>query len=98
MSIDSNFVYLAQLNEGDVALELGARGSIVQAFGSTFGTNETVVYDRMTGSEEGSIPNQLDVLGRPAFPNLYNSSHMLFQTYAGCCGSGILFTTLRASH
>ena len=87
---DRQHVYLAELNEGDIALEVPKRTlSPGLVYGQVFEPNVTVIFDRATGDRLFTIPNPTDVFGRVSFGPIYVDSRILAFTIAGCCGAGV---------
>jgi WD40 repeat protein len=90
LAADRNNIYLSQINEGELALEIETRTwTVTRTYGETFELNSTVVYDRLSGNRVISIPNPLSLLGGHAQVSLYADQKILVQTIPGCCGSGI---------
>ncbi|MEA2712996.1 MAG: hypothetical protein QOK27_957 [Gemmatimonadales bacterium] len=90
LAVDRDRLYLAQLNEGELALELDkATLEVTRTYGNTFIANQTIVYDRLTGAQAAATPNPANLNGAISFPRLYSDGQSLFQTIAGCCGAGI---------
>jgi hypothetical protein len=90
LAVDRDRLYLAQLNEGEVALELDkATLEVTHTYGSTFIANQTIVYDRLTGAQASAIPNPANLYGSISRPVLYSDGQNLMQTVGGCCGAGI---------
>jgi hypothetical protein len=90
LAVDRDRLYLAQLNEGEVAWEVDkATLHVTRVYGNTFLDRRTAVYDRLTGSLEATIPNPADTRGIASFPRLHSTGADLIQTIAGCCGTGI---------
>jgi hypothetical protein len=90
LAVDRERLYLAQLNERDVAWEVDkATLQVTRVYGTTFLEQQTGVYDRLTGSLAVTIPNPLDTRGVRGMPRLHSNGVDLFQTVAGCCGRGI---------
>jgi hypothetical protein len=90
LAVDKDRLYLAELNSGDVALEVDkATLQVTRTYGTTFIAGNTVVYERSTGAEVATIPNPPDVHGSIGFANLYATEDGIAQTVPGCCGLGI---------
>jgi hypothetical protein len=90
LAVDSDRLYLAQLNEGEVALEIDkATLEVTRTYGQTFVEGRTVVYDRLTGAASATIPYPPVQLGPPGQPTLYPNGNRLIETNPGCCGLGI---------
>jgi Big-like domain-containing protein len=91
LAVDRDRLYLARLNdEGESALELDkVTLEVTRTYGETFLGLKTVVYDRLTGALETTIPNPADLYGSISFPRLHSDGQSLIQTIAGCCGAGI---------
>jgi hypothetical protein len=90
LAVDRERLYLAQLNDGDVAWEVDkATLQVTRVYGTTFLEHQTGVYDRLTGSLVVTIPNPLDTRGVRSMPRPYSNGVDLYQTVGGCCGQGI---------
>jgi hypothetical protein len=90
LTVDNERLYLAQLNEGEVALEIDkATLEITRTYGQTFVQGRTVAYDRLTGTQLGTVAYPPQQLGPPGQPNLYVAGDTLLQLLGGCCGLGI---------
>jgi hypothetical protein len=90
LAVDSDRLYLAQLNEGEVALEVDkATLEVTRTYGQAFVAGRTGVYDRLTGAVAATIPYPPVQLGAFGQPNLYPNGNTLLETVPGCCGSGI---------
>jgi N-acetylneuraminic acid mutarotase len=90
LAVDTDRLYLSQLNEGEVAWEIDKTTlQVTRTYGAAFIVDRTVVYDRLTGAEEARIPNPVPMLGSRGQPNLYAKGQSIIQTQPGCCGRGI---------
>lgn len=85
MDVDSQYVYVAQLNEGDSAVEI-ARGTwaITQTYGSVFEPNITVAYHRKTASRRVGLPNDPN-----DYPMIYAADGYVMLAFGGCCGTDV---------
>lgn len=92
LAVDGSNVYLAELNEGDVAMELNGQLAITKTYGQTFEPDVTVVYNRTSGNRVGTVANPTTVLNTTGFPSLFAFSNNLFQTVPGCCGANVQVT------
>jgi len=91
LNADRQHVYLAELNHGDVGLEVPKRTlSPGLVYGEVFEPNVTVIFDRATGDRLFTIPNPTDIFGRVGFGPAYVDSRILAFTVAGCCGAGVM--------
>jgi hypothetical protein len=96
LAVDKDHVYLSELNEGDIGLEIGKKAlTSGLTYGETFEQNTTVVFDRMSGNRVLGITNPSDLFGRLAAVTLYVDQKTLIQTIAGCCGPGIFIYDLQ---
>ena len=90
LAVDRNHVYLSELNEGDIGLEIGKRTLTPElTFGETFEPNTTIVFDRRTGDRVGGITNPPLLGGGLGVVSLYADKTILALTTPGCCGLGI---------
>jgi N-acetylneuraminic acid mutarotase len=90
LAVDQERLFLAQLNEGDVAWEVDKTTlQVTRTYGEVFAEHKTVVYDRLTGAALDTIANPDDVRGSVAFPRLFSTGLNLLQTVAGPSGRGI---------
>jgi Big-like domain-containing protein len=90
LAVDRDRLYLAQLNEGDVAFEIDkVTLEVTRTYGETFVEGRTAVYDRLTGAMGATIPFPPQQLAPPGQPNLYLNGNRLMETVPGCCGWGI---------
>jgi hypothetical protein len=96
LAVDRDRLYMGQLNENDVALEVDkATLEVTRTFGQQpILQGKTGVYDRATGVLVGSIPFPPSQLGPPSRPVLYLDANRLFETVPGCCGWGINLISL----
>ncbi len=92
MAVDKDHVFLSQLNEGDMALEVSLDNlTPVKTYGKTFVQDKMLVFNRRSEALIVMLQNPSDVLGRTNLrPTLYADSAILAQTITGCCGPGIL--------
>jgi hypothetical protein len=91
LAVDNDNVYLSELNEGDIGLEIAKRTlTSGLTYGETFEQSTTVVFDRKSGNRVSGITNPSDLFGRPGAVSVYVDQKTLIQTIAGCCGPGIL--------
>jgi len=90
LAVDSEFVYLSELNEGDTAMAV-AKATLTPGltYGQTFTPNAAMVFDRVDGEHIVDIAAPSDVWGQPAQGVIYVDEKILAQTIPGCCGSGI---------
>lgn len=95
LAVDKDHVYLSELNEGDIGLEI-AKKTLTSGliYGETFEQNTTVVFDRMSSNRVLGITNPSDLFGRLGAVTLYVDKKILVQTIAGCCGPGIFIYDL----
>jgi len=90
LAVDGDRLYLAQLNEGETALELDkVTLQVTRTYGQTFVKDSTVVFDRVTGAAVATIPYPRVQLGTVGQPSLYLNGTSLMETVPGCCGFGI---------
>jgi hypothetical protein len=90
LNADQQHVYLAELNQGDVGLEVPKKTlSPGLVYGEVFERNVTVIFDRATADRLFTITNPTDIFGRVAFGPAYVDSRILAFTVAGCCGTGV---------
>lgn len=90
LAVGGTFVYLAELNEGDVAMRITKETlTPTMTYGQTFEPYTAVAFRQSNGTRMGGAPTPFDVWGQPAQPVLYVSSAFLAQTVPGCCGPGI---------
>ena len=90
LAIDKDHVYLSELNEGDIGLEIKKKTLVPSLiYGQTFEQNTTGVFDRMNGERIFGITNPFDLRGNLSQVSLYADSKILVQTIPGCCGPGI---------
>ncbi len=92
LAVDNNYLYLAELNEGDTAMELNAQLAVVRTFGQSFEPEATILYNRLTGNRVGDVANPTTLLNQTGFPSLFAFGGNLFQTVPGCCGAGVVIT------
>lgn len=90
LAVGGTFVYLAELNEGDVAMRITKETlTPTMTYGQTFEPYTAVAFRQSNGTRIGGAPTPFDVWGQPAQPVLYASNAFLAQTVPGCCGPGI---------
>ena len=90
LSVNGTFVYIAELNEGDVGMQLSTSTLTPQmAYGQTFEPYTAVAFSQNSGARIGGAPTPFDLWGQPAQPVLYAQGDILAQTVPGCCGPGI---------
>jgi hypothetical protein len=90
LAVDKDHVYLSELNEGDVGLEVVKKTLTAGlTYGETFEPNTTVVFDRKSGNRVFGITNPPALGGGLGVVSLYVDRNLLVQTTPGCCGLGI---------
>jgi hypothetical protein len=88
--VDRDRVYLSELNEGDIGLEIKKKTFTPGlVYGQTFEQNMTVIFDRRTGDRIAGIPNPPGVGGLGQQVSLYVDGKVLVQTTPGPFGRGI---------
>ena len=92
LAVDNSNVYLAQLNEGDVALELNSKLQITKTYGQNFEADVTVIYNRANSNKVRAVSNPTTTNGSAGQPALFTLNSNLIQTNPGCCGTGVLLT------
>jgi hypothetical protein len=95
LAVDKDHVYLSELNEGDISIEISETLTPGLVYGQTFEQNTTVIFDRRNGERIVGIANPHDTRGLPSAVRLYVDEKILVQTIAGCCGSGIFIYDLK---
>jgi len=81
LTATDSMVYLAELNPGDFAVEVGS----MRSYGETpFVAGATLVFDRQTQRLLGTLPSP----GRSFF-NIHAGEDFLFLTSPGCCSAGV---------
>jgi hypothetical protein len=95
LAVDRDRLFIAQLNENEVAMEVDkATLEVTRTYGQTFIEQRTGVYDRATGALVGSIPYPPQFMSATSQPTLYLTANRLFETVGGCCGTGINIISL----
>jgi hypothetical protein len=89
LAVDDKYVYLAQLNQGDTAIELNSLLEVTKTFGNVFESNLTVVYNRATAARFASLNIPATTNGTSGHPAIYAADSYVFQTVPGCCGTGM---------
>jgi hypothetical protein len=84
LGADRRHVYVNELNEGDVGLEVNkATFAPTRTYDGPFEPLSTVVFDRRTGERLSAIPNPPDLFGRNDPPRIYADDEILALTSQG---------------
>jgi hypothetical protein len=78
MAASSSRLFLSQLNAGDSGVKVPS----METYGEEFVANATLVFDRTSLKQIGTIPSATGI-------NLRTWQDFLYMTTPGCCGAGI---------
>jgi hypothetical protein len=89
-AVNDRYVFLSQLNPGEVVYELDPALSELATYGEPFDIPFTTrAFNRLTGESEMEMPNPIDILGRPSQVDMFSTNKHLMVTIPGCCGYGV---------
>ncbi|MDB4996909.1 MAG: hypothetical protein JWM74_4341, partial [Myxococcaceae bacterium] len=89
-AVTSARVFLAALNDGDVMREVDRATFATTREYATALREQTVAFDRTTGTFAGSVPNPFNSLGQMTGVHLRADESFLYQTMPGCCGINVV--------
>lgn len=89
MAVSPGRVFLSELNEGDVALEMGSQGNAVQTFGQVYEGFNVVAFERGSGQRLHAIATPTNIYGGNSQVAIFTDGNEMILTTPGCCGAGI---------
>ena len=92
LAATTSYVFLSQLNPGDVAVEITKSDlSVVRTYGQEYTEASTVVFNKKTGAALRTLPN--NSLNQVALTVIDNT---LYRTEPGCCAVSYTQTQLKS--